>query len=176
MRTREDHRIAKGLLAGLIGGLAGSIAMNEFQAVTKGVTEAWKRSAHQPEKPSAQNGSDEDDATMKAADRIAMLTSGNHLSRQQKKTAGPIVHYAFGAIVGVVYGALSEMAPVVTKGAGTAYGTAVWLGGDEVAVPMLELAGSPKATPVRVHANALASHLVYGASLEMVRRGVRALL
>jgi putative membrane protein len=171
-----DRGIAKGVLAGLLGGLAGAWAMNEFQAVSQGVNKAWKRSAHQPEKPQSQGESQEDDATMKTADSLSMLFTHRHLSKDQKKKAGPIVHYAYGALMGAVYGAIAEMAPAATKGVGTAYATAVWLGGDEIGVPALGLSKAPTAYPASVHINGLATHLVYGASLDLVRRGVRALI
>jgi putative membrane protein len=176
VQSNGDHRIAKGMLAGLIGGLAGALAMNQFQAVSRNVKDVWKHSAHQPEKPQPEGRSEEDDATMKTADRIAVLVTDRHLTREQKEAAGPCVHYVFGALVGAVYGALAEMAPVVTKAGGTAYGTAVWLGGDEIGVAMLGLAAPPTEYPLSVHANAFASHLVYGASLDLVRKGIRAIV
>ena len=171
-----DHPIAKGVLAGSIGGLAGAWAMNEFLAISQGVHKAWKRSAHQPEKPKSQGASQEDDATMKTADALANLFTHRHLTHEQKKKAGPIVHYAYGAVMGAVYGAIAEVAPVTAKGIGTAFGAAVWLGGDEIGVPALGLSKAPSAYPARVHINGLATHLVYGATLDLVRRGVRALL
>jgi hypothetical protein len=175
MRNR-DHSVAKGVLAGMIGGLAGALAMNEFQAVSQGVSKAWKRSAHQPEKAQSQGDSQEDDATMKTADRLAMLFTHRPLTKEQKQKAGPVVHYVYGALMGAAYGAMAEMSPLATKGIGTAYGTAVWLGGDEIGVPALGLSKPPTEYPLSVHANSLASHIVYGASLDLVRRGVRAVL
>jgi len=173
---RGDHGIAKGVLAGALGGLAGAWAMNEFMAISQGVNKAWKRSAHQPEKPQSQGDSQEDDATMKTADRLAMLFTHRHLTSEQKKKAGPIVHYAYGALMGAAYGVIAEMVPITTKGIGTAYGAAVWLGGDEIGVPALGLSKASTAYPLSVHMNGLATHLVYGTSLDLVRRGIRALL
>jgi hypothetical protein len=44
---------------------------------------------------------------MKTADAIvSTVTGGRHLSFEQRQKGGPIVHYAFGAIMGGVYGAL----------------------------------------------------------------------
>jgi uncharacterized membrane protein YagU involved in acid resistance len=113
---------------------------------------------------------------MKAADRLVLLVTHRHLTKEQKNKAGPIIHYAYGAVVGAIYGALAEMSPAVTKGIGTAYASAAWLVGDEIAVPKLGLSEPPAEYPVSVHANALASHLVYGTTTELVRRGVRAIL
>jgi uncharacterized membrane protein YagU involved in acid resistance len=65
---------------------------------------------------------------------------------------------------------------MVTAGAGSAYGAAVWLVGDEAVVPLLGLSKPPSQYPASTHAYALASHLVYGLTLEGGRRAVRALL
>jgi putative membrane protein len=176
----RNHAVVKGVFAGIIGGLAGAWAMNEFQSVSQTVSKAWKQSANQGDKSHQQGGdsqdSQEDDATMKTADRLAMIFTHQHLNKKQKKKAGPLVHFAYGALLGAVYGAISETAPMVTKGFGTAYGTAVWVGGDEIGVPAFGLSKPPTEYPLSVHANSLVSHVVYGASLDLVRRGVRALL
>ena len=101
---------------------------------------------------------------------------GRELTPEESQQAEPWVHYGFGTLMGGLYGLLAEAAPFTAKGLGTAYGTALWFGGDEIAVPMLQLSKPATAYPVKVHAEALASHLVYGASLEGVRRGLRRLL
>jgi putative membrane protein len=90
--------------------------------------------------------------------------------------AGPALHYGFGALTGAVYGALAELVPAVTWGAGAPFGTAVWLGADEVTVPALGLSGPPWESPPSVHARALGAHLVYGLTTEGVRRLARRLL
>ena len=53
------------------------------------------------------------------------------------------------------------------------FGTAVWLGADEVAVPAFRLSKPPTEYPVSVHAYAFMSHLVYGVTTDLVRRAVR---
>jgi putative membrane protein len=176
MRKYDERSIAKGTLAGMIGGLAGSWTMNQLQAIKQQVQQAWKNSNHRQQNTLQQpnQNQDEDDATIKTADRLVLLVTHQHLTTEQKKKAGPIVHYGYGALLGAIYGALAELSPVVTKGVGTVYASAVWLAGDEIAVPKLGLSAPPTEYPVSVHANALASHLVYGASLELVRRGFRA--
>jgi uncharacterized membrane protein YagU involved in acid resistance len=78
--------------------------------------------------------------------------------------------------MGAVYGAMAEITPRATFGAGLPYGTAVFLGADELTVPALGLSKPPKEYPASTHLYGLASHLVYGLSLEMVRRGVRRLM
>ena len=95
------------------------------------------------------------------------------LTGAEKKLAGPAVHYAVGATSGIVYGIASELVPEVTVGFGLPYGTAFWLVVDEGAVPLFGLSKPPTAYPASTHLYALASHLVFGATAEGVRRWLR---
>ncbi len=83
-----------------------------------------------------------------------------------------MVHYLFGAAVGAAYGAAAEKLPV-NKVAGVPFGAAVWATADELALPAAGLAGSFQEYPASVHFKALATHIVYGITTEMVRRGMR---
>ena len=156
----------KGLAAGLIGGLVGAWSMNQFQKV-------WSAAAEQLGAEQSQQESE--DATMKTADRLARAI-GKQLSMEQKKKAGPVVHYAFGALMGGIYGALAETESQVKRGAGIPFGGLLFATADEVAVPALGLAGSPTESPLSSHLQGLASHLVYGATTEGVRRYTRNVL
>jgi uncharacterized membrane protein YagU involved in acid resistance len=95
------------------------------------------------------------------------------LTGREKKIAGPAVHYAVGALVGGLYGAAAERSPSVTSGAGFPFGAAFWLIVDETLVPLLRLSGPPNRYPPSVHLYALASHLVFGGTAELLRRRVR---
>jgi len=161
LRAR-DGALWKGVAAGALGGLVASYAMNQFQAVTKKLSADGQGEAEK-------NGGE--DATVKTAEAITGAL-GHPLSKEEKKVAGPLVHYAFGTAMGAVYGALAELSPRVARGAGVPFGTAVWLGADEVAVPALGLSKKPAESPPSVHAYALASHLVYGLATDLVRRAV----
>ncbi len=148
------------MIAGALGGLAGSWVMNQFQAVL---------ASKQP-KPQATDEQEVEDATMKTADRLTQSVAGHGLSKEQKKAAGPIVHYVYGAGIGALYGGASARFRPARAGFGLAYGTAAWALGDEVAIPALKLGKGPTETPISQHLQALAAHLVYGATLEGVRR------
>jgi uncharacterized membrane protein YagU involved in acid resistance len=50
------------------------------------------------------------------------------------------------------------------------YGMALWLFGDEVAVPALGLGPPPTRIAARNHADYLGGHLVYGIALDITRR------
>lgn len=165
---RRKPSLLKGIIAGAIGGLAASWTMNQFEAVVA----KMRRNEQQQS-----NEQDAEDATMKTADRIAHSVTGHGLSKEQKKKAGPIVHYAYGTGIGALYGgAVSRLEPAAA-GFGTAYGAAAWVLGDEIAVPALKLGSSNGGkTPPGMHLQELGAHLVYGATLEGVRRlGIRAM-
>jgi putative membrane protein len=87
-----------------------------------------------------------------------------------------MMHYVMGIGTGTLYGALSECTLEVTAGGGLLWGGAVWLLGDEATVPALGLSKSLAAYPASSHLYALASHLVYGMTAELVRRIVRRVL
>lgn len=164
MRTRDAHPL-RGLAAGAAGGLLAAWIMNGFQA-------AWSKAAEAIEEPrkQAKGQGEAEDATMKAADRLARATLRRGLSKAEKQKAGPLIHYAFGAAIGGAYGVLSEYVPAVRAGFGTAFGAALFLGADEFAVPALGLSGPPDEAPLSSHLYGLSAHLVYGAGTEAVRR------
>lgn len=103
---------------------------------------------------------------------LARQVSSRPLPAEQRERLGSVLHYAFGATAGAVYGLLARRWPGVTAGAGLAYATGVWLVADEALVPAMGLADPPHRTPVRRHAYALVGHWAYGAALEAVRRVV----
>lgn len=181
-KARGEGDVWKGLAAGLAGGLVASWTMNRFQDVWSKLAEEFGRSEEESsardgggESQQAQDSGEEqtDDATVKAASAISEGIFDHKLTRGEKKIAGPAVHYAFGTAVGGLYGAVAELAPEVTAGAGLPFGAAFWLVADETAVPLLGLSKKPTEYPLSTHVYALASHLVYGLTAEAVRRAAR---
>jgi uncharacterized membrane protein YagU involved in acid resistance len=148
--------------------------MNRFQ-------DAWVRlsgdgdTQEQGEDKQIPNGSSEqqDDTTVRAASAISESFFNHKLTPAEKKIAGPAVHYALGTGVGGLYGAAAEVVPDATSGTGLPFGAAFWLVVDETAVPVLGLSKPPAEYPVSTHFYALASHLVYGLTAELVRRSLR---
>src|SRR5580698_2143570 len=116
---QQDAHVVRGVLAGIAGGLAASWVMNRFMAgpgkklkyAVQSDEQNWQEEIAEFE---ADPTVPKEDATMKAADAIVnVITGGRHLSHEQKEKAGPVVHYAFGALMGGVYGGLAEYAPAV---------------------------------------------------------------
>jgi putative membrane protein len=156
--------------------------MNEFMAgpgkklkqAVQSDDENWKDQIEELESASKPP---KEDATMKAADAIVKaVTGGRHLSWEQKEKAGPVVHYAFGALMGGLYGGLAEVAPVVTAGVGTTFGGALFGGADLLAVPAFKLSPPEANTISPALVSPFAAHIVYGVTTEIVRRIVRAIL
>jgi putative membrane protein len=165
-----NSKLWKGAVAGLAAGLAATYVMTQFQTLSGKLEKALEADDHGKKEKKG------DDATVKAASAISQGLFHHTLTRQEKKVAGPAVHYGFGTLTGGMYGALAEVAPVVTRGAGLPFGTVLWAGADEVAVPAFRLSGPPTSNPPAVHAKALAAHLVYGLAMETARRLVRRVL
>ncbi|MDE1163566.1 MAG: hypothetical protein PW792_16705 [Acidobacteriaceae bacterium] len=172
----EKH-LVRGILAGIVGGLVASWVMNEFQA---GPGKALTQAVNTPEENAAaaqQNPDEYQDATMKTADTITeVVTGGRHLTWEQQKEGGPIVHYAFGALMGGLYGGLAEYCSLTKTGLGTGFGTALFAGSDVLGVPAFHLGPWPTEYPTHTLATPYASHLVYGMTTEIVRRAVRKVL
>ena len=187
MFRRKSGDPLKGMIAGAAGGLVASWVMNQFQALlsrmTHGVERPHGAQSLQPGSPRhgvarelQKRGLDREADT--AAVRTAVVASdrlfGLELAEIEKREiAGAVVHYAFGVATGGLYGAVAELKPSTTTGAGLPFGAAVWLIADEIIVPALGLSKSPTKYPLSTHAYSIASHLVYGLTTEIVRREVR---
>ncbi len=172
----KQKSLLRGVLAGMAGGLAAAWVMNEFMS---GLGQKLQQAAQSEEENRQQEASKDEpreDATMKAADAMAYAATGEHLSREEKEKGGPLVHYAFGALTGALYGGLAEYSPAVTSGFGTSFGGMLFSTADLLAVPALKLAPSPANQPASAQASPFAAHIVYGATTEFVRRVLRALL
>ena len=144
-----------GLFAGIAAGLIASVAMAAFQSVAA--------------KPLGLDQSDDDPATVKAADKVALATTGRQVPEDYRPQAGQAVHYLTGAALGGLYGVLTEYRPGAAAGFGSLYGAATSLLLDEAAVPAAGLGAAPWNTNAATHAYGAAAHLVFGMALEGAR-------
>ena len=172
---KHNHRVLKGAVAGAVGGLFASWIMSQSQpTLSKASKAAIKEAGGKLTKK--QESKDGDDATSKTAAAIAEPVLGRPLTRKEKKSAGPVVHYVFGSLMGAVYGIASEVLPSSRKWFGLPYGAALFVAADEIALPAFGLSRPPREVPKEMHVYGFMSHLVYAASLELVRRNVRRFL
>jgi putative membrane protein len=153
---KDSHRLLKAAVAGAAAGLVASFVMDQFQAIITSKKQGTRPAEAEP-------------ASVKAAAAISDAF-GYPLSKQEKKNAGPLMHYAMSAASGAFYGALAEVAPIAAAGGGSLFGTALWAVADEIAVPKLGLSKSPNFYPASQHGHALASHIVYGWTSNFVKK------
>jgi putative membrane protein len=158
--TRRRAALAS-IVGGLVGGLIGAGVMSAGHAA---ITTVMGR---EPASAAAQ----EEDATVKVADRLSRAARGRPLDPSEKPVAGHVVHYGFGAAMGLLYGAAAVAVPAVTVASGAAFGAAVWLGAHAIVVPALGLARSPLQQPLSKEAIELILHVAYGLTVGLVRRG-----
>jgi putative membrane protein len=182
MRNRKRPRPnpVLGALAGAAGGMVGSWAMVRFNhLIDPGTGTSDKpgdRHAHRRSdaRPNDTDGTITDEpGSMQLASAVAEPMLGRPLTPPEKEIGGPIMHYLFGAAAGAAYGAAAEVDGSVTRAAGIPYGIAVWLIADEIGMHAAGFATKPTDYPPSRHAAALATHLVFGLSVEAVRRALR---
>jgi len=161
MNSRYRKKLVRGAVAGLAGGLTASCVMNGFQAL-------WNKVYETP-----QPGGNGENATVKAAKAVSEGVFQHRLSRREKKVAAPAVHFGFGGLSGAIYGASAEVMPECRVASGAMFGAILWLTADEMLVPAFGLSKAPVRYPPSVHVQALASHIVYGVTTDLVRRAVR---
>ncbi len=176
---RDKPSVLRGVLTGIAAGFAATLVMDQFQKLMsvgeKELDKQKKLADHESpwliaheQAQKEQEATEQEGSTEKVARKIAEAT-GTTIADEDKKKAGQAVHYAFGTLMGVVYAVSAELIPEVTTGAGTAYGTLLFLGADEVAVPAFQLSPPPTQAAPKDHLQHWAAHVVYGGALELAR-------
>jgi putative membrane protein len=151
LRRASAGSIAAGILAGFLGGIAGS----GFKLVGEAIY------------PPRTQGQEPPPAVL--AEKLA----GHPLTKSQKTAATQTFHWTFGSLSGAFYGAVAEVAPIVTTGYGSAFGLVVFLFTHETTLPMLGLDKSPFQQPAREQSSEFVTHVMYGVGTEVVRRAIR---
>ncbi len=156
--TSSDPDYTRGLIAGLIGGLVGV-----------GVKMLVDRSlpTDQPKQ--------EHDARVDVVQAIENFT-GTDLTNSQEETAQTVVDLAVGIAIGGVYGVIAEAAPNVQAPGGVPFGAGLWTASHKIALPLLGLAPSTLRGNAERQLGQFAGHIAYGATVEIVRRGLRHLM
>ena len=166
------------MVAGGLGGIAGTWAMNEFQR-------EWTLAVEGPPPESAagkhdardwQERDEHQNSNELAAQAAARALLGRALTRAELRTAAPALHFAFGAAMAGLYGGWASRRDGGSVATGLAFGAALWLVADVVAMPVLGLSRPTTRRPLEKHLQALASHLVYGMTTELVRQPCEAII
>lgn len=143
----SERSLLKGLTAGLVAGLVGVAAK----------TLAERMFQHR----SAKQGQPAGDW---AASRFGMSNSGDRIP------------WEFGAATGAAYGALAEFYPAATAKEGAAFGMAVETLTHEAPLPALGISLPVGSESTRERVSEMTSHVVFGITVEFVRRVVRKML
>ena len=153
----------KAVLSGLASGAAGTAAMTLFQL-------AWPNTRSRTETADSRQ---ESPSTVKLANIISKRLFGRPLKTSEKEPASYAVHFAFGTLMGGLYGISSEYLPIAKLGRGLLHGIALWAGADATLLPALGLSAPLSQRGRREIAYEVLAHAAYGTTSEAVRRIVR---
>jgi putative membrane protein len=110
------------------------------------------------------------------ADRVAGRLGYEPLDTATKLRIQNAIHYTFGALFGSAYGAVADAFPAATAGMGTAAGAGLYLASHGSTLPLLRIQAPPWRLPRAAFVWEFTSHLLFGAALELSRRGVQVLV
>ncbi len=142
---------SRGLLSGFIAGLAGTAVkslVEEFLPVRK------------IEQKSAQ---------IKILDELATKMTGTPMNIENTALAKQLVNFPVGASVGAAYGYGKKNKEVLNISDGVILGATTWFSTHETSFPLMGLKPSPNEIPLKLQANELFAHVVFGVTTEVVR-------
>jgi putative membrane protein len=142
---------SRGLISGFLGGLAGTAVkslVEQFLPVRK------------IEQRSAQ---------LKLVDNLTTKILGSPISTEHEALAKQLVIFPFGASIGAAYGYGKKDKDEFRLIDGATLGATTWVSTHETSLPLLGLEPKPKNIPVRLQANELFAHVLFGITTELVR-------
>src|ERR671910_101764 len=105
-------------------------------------------------------------------DRAAVALGHDALTASQRLRVQRLVHYGFGAALGVAYSAAASRWPTVSRGRGALAGLAIYAGTHGSVLPALGIQRPPwRLAPAAVGWEST-SHVVWGTALEAARRAL----
>jgi uncharacterized membrane protein YagU involved in acid resistance len=172
----------KTLITTALIGAAASVPASKFKAITESLLQRAAESLWPPSDQEKQlvgadpTGHLENMPPAVLADRVARRLGYGPLDTPTKLRIQNAIHYTFGALAGSAYGALAEIFPGTTAGMGTAAGAGLYLASHGSTLPLLRIQAPPWRLPRAAFVWEFTSHLMFGAALELSRRGVRLLI
>ncbi len=165
-----SRAVAASVIGGLLGGLLGSGVMSVVHALGSRALPAAPVEPGPGEGEGGVSPLHQEDATVTVGGALSRVARGRPLAPDEKPAAGTLVHYGFGAALGASYGLIAALAPAAAVGYGAGFGAAAYLGAHALVVPALGLAPSPLRRPPAQEAFELVLHVLYGMTVEAVRR------
>jgi putative membrane protein len=169
----------KTLVTTALIGAAASIPASKFKGITESPLQRAAEALWPPTEQEKQlvgadpTGHLENMPPAVLADRVARRLGYGPLDKATKLRIQNAIHYSFGALSGSVYAALAEAVPATTAGMGTAAGVGLYLASHGSTLPLLRIQAPPWRLPRAAFVWEFTSHLLFGAALELSRRGVR---
>lgn len=142
---------SRGLIAGILGGLAGTAVksiVEQFLPVRK------------VEQRSAQ---------IKIVDELSTKIFGSPISRNNEALVEQLVSFPFGASLGAAYGYGKKDKDEFKLTDGAILGATTWISTHETSLPLLGLESKPVNIPIKMQANELFAHVLFGITTELVR-------
>jgi putative membrane protein len=102
--------------------------------------------------------------------RLAAALGNGSLTDEQRLRAQQVIHYGFGAGLGIAYDIAASRWPAVTRGRGALIGLAIYAGTHASALPALGIQRPPWRLAPAAVAWESASHALFGMALEATRR------
>lgn len=150
----------KSVLYGTVSGLAGALVMHGFRI-------GWEKRA------SASPQSDifgfDRESDINSVDSLCSALSLAPVPEADALKAALVLHYSFSAMAGVAYEFACQRLPQSSAGFGTLFGSTLWLLADEIAISVARLSDPVEKLPA-AHLSALCAHLLFGGSVEVMRR------
>ncbi len=166
----------KGALAGLAGGLVGTFVKSQAEPVLQTLGERLFPPTHrQKERPGADVTGHPDRMPPSTLAQNATDVVGVTLSHDAKLGAQEAIHWTFGTTVGLAYGVAAEFTDA-EAGFGVPASVALFGATHGTTLPALGLQADLDELPKAWWVWEFGSHLVYGVTVEIVRRAVRAAL
>ena len=172
----------RGFVLGVLGGAVGTMAMGGYWKAATALTGQDPRAETRRDGPHALDSISligrhhaEDESSTAALGRIlyAAVTGKAPRSEETTATLSYLTHYGYGSLQGGLYGAVAGGRGWRDLSDGVAFGTALWLLGDELAVSLLGLADGPGKYPLRQHLHRWGAHVTYGLTTAVTTKALR---
>lgn len=169
------NEIVKGALIGAVAGLVGAYVKAQVEPPLQRLTEHYFPPTPAQKKMTGADPIGRQDH-MPPAEMVqaAADATGHDISKKEKLEAQQVIHYAMGAALGAAYGALAAANPRVAWGAGVPAGAVMYGLTHATAVPATGFQAWPWQLPLAAVLWEAGSHLAFGLTTELTRRGLTA--
>jgi putative membrane protein len=157
----------KGVIGGVVASWVKALSEPPLQAAAERIRPSSP--AQKQEVGADPTGRPENMPPAVLADRAAVALGHRGLSPSQRVRVQHVIHYAFGAGLGVLYYAAAARWPLVSRGRGVLAGLAIYAGTHDPLLPALGIQRPPWRLAPAAVAWESASHLLFGAALEAAR-------